>query len=326
MNRVKFDLELFSALNEEYASKPIAPASTPADIERRTGKRTNRLDKLLDIRGKRVLDVGCGRAAVAHELATAFDCTVTGVDIEEYAEWSALRHPRVTLKKLDISQGHDLAPGSFDVIYSWSVMEHVQHPFHMLKTCRDLLAPGGRFFLVAHLYRSATGSHRSREVFFPWPHLLFTDDVFEEFYVRKTRKPNRPAWLNKLTYADYFRYFEMLGYVVEKEVVRKRELDTAFYERFSDELSKYSIFDLTANAVEVVLSVDPAAVRASKKGRVHRLVRREFIRKAKGAGKFASEPRVPLVGERLERGARKVLRVLRKSLVSAKTKIAKSKG
>src|SRR5688572_210758 len=212
MNRVKFDLELFSALNREYASKPTAPASTPATVAARTSNRTRRLDKLFDMRGKRVLDVGCGRGAVAHELAQAFGCEVTGVDIEEYPEWAQQPHPRLSFKKLDISQGHDLPLHSFDVIYSWSVMEHVAHPFQMLKTCADLLAPGGRFLLVAHLYRSVTGSHRTRQVFFPWPHLLFTDDVFEAFYEQLGRPPRGPAWLNKLTYADYFRYFELLGY------------------------------------------------------------------------------------------------------------------
>ncbi|HEU5072807.1 MAG TPA: class I SAM-dependent methyltransferase, partial [Polyangiaceae bacterium] len=175
MDRVKFDVELFSQLNREYADKPIAPRISSADLTGRTSKRARRLDKLFDIRGKRVLDVGCGRGALAHELASAFECEVAGVDIEEYPEWAKLQHPRLSLKKLDISQGHPWAPQSFDLIYSWSVMEHVRHPFRMLQTCRDLLAPGGRFYLVAHMYRSATGSHRTPQVFFPWPHLLFTD-------------------------------------------------------------------------------------------------------------------------------------------------------
>lgn len=318
MDRVKFDLELFSQLNREYASKPIAPRISTTEISGRASKRAGRLDKLFDIRGKRVLDVGCGRGALAHELANAFECHVTGVDIEAYPEWSKLQHPRLSLKKLDISEGHALAPRSFDVIYSWSVMEHVQHPFRMLQTCRDLLAPGGRFYLVAHMYRSATGSHRTPQVFFPWPHLLFTDDVFEEYYKGLGQPPMRPAWLNKLTYADYFRYFELLGYVVEREFVRKRELDVAFYERFSDELSKYSIFDLRTNAVDVVLSVDRVAAR--KKGKIHRLVRREFIDAALLGGPAATRRSLLATGARLRRRARQVVGALRKSLVAAKTK------
>jgi len=64
----------------------------------------------------------------------------------------------------------------------------------------------------------------------------------------------RPAWLNKLTYADYFRYFDLLGLGVDREFHRERELDREFYERFHEELSKYAEFDLRRNAVEVILS------------------------------------------------------------------------
>lgn len=276
MDPRQFDLPLFLALNEEYAARRVAdPPTEPARLLDRTVRRAERVDALLAVRGKRVLDVGCGRGQLAHRLASEHGATVVGVDIEQYPEWAEHVHPNLTLRRLDLTEAHDLPPESFDVIYSYSVLEHVRHPFRMLQVCRALLAPGGRFLLVAHLYRSATGSHRSREVFFPWPHLLFTDDVFERFYESQGRPPQRPAWLNRLTHADYFRTFELLGYVVEKEFVRRRELDTAFYERFAEELSRYSIFDLTTNAVDVVLSVDRTRTLGTHS--TNRLVRRSAI-------------------------------------------------
>lgn len=277
MDAVKFDLELFKRLNLEYASKPIVPVPPDGRIEQRTQQRARRLDRLFNLRNKRLLDVGCGKGEVALELVRNYDCKVLAVDIMAYPNWSTQSHPGLEYRVLDLSGSHGLSSRSFDLIYSWSVMEHVVHPFSMLRSCRDLLTPKGRFFMVAHLYRSATGSHRSREIYFPWPHLLFTDDVFEQYY-RSTGLPvKRPAWLNRLTHADYFRYFELLGYVVEEEFIRTRELDVAFYERFSEELSKYSVFDLTTNAVEVVLSVDRRVKRYSR--RSNRLVRRSAIGK-----------------------------------------------
>src|SRR5688572_26102919 len=104
MDRVKFDLELFSRLNQEYASKPTAPRASEATVANRGPRRAQRLDAMFDIRGKRVLDVGCGRGALALQLAQAYDCHVTGVDIQEYSEWSQLRHPRLRLRKLDLTQ------------------------------------------------------------------------------------------------------------------------------------------------------------------------------------------------------------------------------
>ncbi len=263
MDSQKFTLELFQTLNREYQAKRTAkPLSNKGAVSTRSEKRAERLDKLFRVAGKRVLDLGCGRGETAFQLADNYDCDVIGVDVVRYPEWNDYnQHPNLSLRQIDLSDSvHSDILDEFetDIIYSWSVMEHIRHPFRMLQVCRDLLAPDGRFLLVAHLYRSATGSHRSREVFFPWPHLLFTDDVFEQFYQSQGKKPKRPAWLNKLTYADYFRYFELLGYVVEREFVRQRPMDEAFYQRFHEELSPYAEFDLITNAVEVILSVDRA--------------------------------------------------------------------
>lgn len=56
--------------------------------------------------------------------------------------------------------------------------------------------------LSANLYRGPQASHRYREVFFPWPHLLFEDGVFEAYYRHIGMRPARPAWFNRLTAAD----------------------------------------------------------------------------------------------------------------------------
>ena len=68
----RFDLDLFIELNKEYESKPIVPrprqhyaSAMLAAAEKRAGK----LDKLIDMRGKRVLEVGCGRGELCYVLA-----------------------------------------------------------------------------------------------------------------------------------------------------------------------------------------------------------------------------------------------------------------
>lgn len=257
-----FDLELFLQLNEEHRTRPVIPSPRCYCDESRLDlaeQRAALLEERVGIKGRRVLEVGCGRGDVAMVLSSEYDCEVVGVDIVRYPAWKKHRHPNLTFVALDISRGGELNIGRFERIVSLVVWEHIKHPFSALKAGRDLLTTDGVFYLRANLYRSAVGSHRYREVYFPWPHLLFPDSVFEQFYQHIGQRAHRPAWLNKLTYAEYQRYFELLGFIVEREWLSRRPLDEGFYERFEDVLSRYPIFDLTLNFFDVVLTVDPTA-------------------------------------------------------------------
>jgi hypothetical protein len=81
-------------------------------------------------------------------------------------------------------------------------------------------------------------------VFFPWPHLLFSDDVFAEYYVSIGRPANRPAWVNQLSIADYCNYFRLIGFELEGLSFSKTPIDEVFYSRFADRLERIPRFDL----------------------------------------------------------------------------------
>ena len=114
----------------------------------------------------------------------------------------------------------------------------------MLRKAFELLRPGGRMYLSANLYRGPKASHRYREVFFPWPHLLFSDDVFAEFYVSIGKTPARAAWVNQLSVADYCNYFNLIGFELERLSFSKTPIDGPFYRRFADKLERIPRFDL----------------------------------------------------------------------------------
>jgi hypothetical protein len=96
-------------------------------------------------------------------------------------------------------------------------------------------------------------SHRYREINFPFPHLLFTDDVFREFYRRQGMPEMEAAWVNRLTWAEYEDHFARIGFRVRGTTFRETPLDEAFYARFESVLGRYPRTDLQRDFFRVVL-------------------------------------------------------------------------
>jgi 2-polyprenyl-3-methyl-5-hydroxy-6-metoxy-1,4-benzoquinol methylase len=250
-----FDLDLFMALNEEYASKPLVPAPPRKDAESLTDqavRRANTIAGRVDLQGARVLEVGCGRGHLGPVLAHRHGAQYVGVDIVEYETWSEDR-PAVRTICRDISAEAAEDLGEFDVVVSIAVLEHVVHPHSMLEAMYERLRPGGVAYLAANLYRGPKASHRYRQVYFPWPHLLFGDDVWREFYRSVHNRDETFSWVNKLTYAQYLMYFDMIGFRKRKVWLTSSTFDADVYERFADVLSRYPCFDLSHDFVYAVL-------------------------------------------------------------------------
>jgi trans-aconitate methyltransferase len=252
------DVELFLRVNEEYASKPLVPAPTkydPESMAKLGQRRATELDQRNNLRGKRVLEFGCGWGETAAALATQFDCRVVAVDVNPglCSKWQAHASSNVDFRILDLSQDDTTDLGQFDFIYSNGTLEHVVHPFAMLKKLTQLIPDGGRIHLNMGLHRGSIGSHLYREVYFPWPHLVFTESTFERFYERIGQAPRRPVWINHLTCAQYFEMFDRLGLHVTWTRHHDRALDEDFYHRFEDILNRYPRSDLQRDLMYVDL-------------------------------------------------------------------------
>jgi SAM-dependent methyltransferase len=265
---IKYDLDLFLQLNEEYSAKKLVAKPPPLldAPERLKRKRSNaeliakQIAKWTDLRGKVVLDFGCGKGDLDLALAEDFGCTVTGVDIKQRADWANMTHPKVERLVLDLSvpENAQRLAGRFDVIASISVLEHVLHPYRALEGLRTVLKPRGIAWLKANLYRGPKASHCYREVHFPWPHLLFTDEVFRQFYVHIGMKPKAASWINKLTHYHYRDYFERIGFEVLREGYSEQPIDEEFYARFEEILGRYPRTDLERDFINVILRPRPA--------------------------------------------------------------------
>jgi len=260
-----FDLELFLQLNEEYEAKPLVARPRTFDeqsLDQAAAKRLRNVERRVDLSDKRVLEIGSGRGHICRRLADHYGCEVVGVDIKEYDQWESLSGRNVDLRIHDVSADDNAALGTFDLILSFAVWEHVEHPYAALQGVKELLGPEGRAYIYANLYRGPKASHRYRDIFFPWPHLLFTDEVFEEFYLHTIGRKKRAAWVNKLTAAHYSFYFDQLELVPEQLFFSKDAFDTEFYARFEDVLGRYPRFDLSHDFISAVLRHRDAAAIA----------------------------------------------------------------
>jgi SAM-dependent methyltransferase len=91
----------------------------------------------------RVLDVGCGRKDFPLDEGPGL--ALFGVD----PDWSAIaRHDSLLFRAAARGERLPFPDGSFDLVFSVWVLEHVDAPRAFVREIRRVLAPGGRFAFV----------------------------------------------------------------------------------------------------------------------------------------------------------------------------------
>jgi 2-polyprenyl-3-methyl-5-hydroxy-6-metoxy-1,4-benzoquinol methylase len=101
--------------------------------------------------GERVLEVGCGTAALAAAAARR-GATVTASDAS--LRWLVLARKRLAEEGLGVelvccsAEEAPFEPDSFDLVLASDVIEHVTDPAPFLAGCRRVLRPGGLLFLA----------------------------------------------------------------------------------------------------------------------------------------------------------------------------------
>lgn len=253
-----FDLELFEQLNQEYREKPVVPTPPrvdPVGRRKRARRKLKRIRLDVDFEGKDVLEIGCAFGDMTHlAVKRAGARSAIGVDIVERPEWAELASEKVRYAVADLASEPLIEPESVDLVVSSAVLEHVTRPLQMLDAVARMLRTGGHAWLYFNLHRGPRASHRYREVFFPWPHLLFEPEVGRAFYRKHHDLPNATfAWVNRLTAAEYFTAFRELGLHVESYRPAATDIDLDFYRRFEMRLGAYPALDLEWDFLTVVL-------------------------------------------------------------------------
>jgi 2-polyprenyl-3-methyl-5-hydroxy-6-metoxy-1,4-benzoquinol methylase len=217
------------------------------DFRRKTGLKPE------DLKGKLVLDVGCGMGRFA-EVATRWGARVVGIDLSAAAEVAArnLADREFVAMQADVF-ALPFAPESFDYIYSMGVLHHTPDCEKAFKNLPQYLKPGGgiaiwlysgynKWFRFSDIYRRVTHRMSAPTLFrilrVAVPFFYWTDRglrvipligppvaglVHHVFPVNRNKNPEirvldtfdwySPKYQSKHTYEQVFRWFESCGLV-----------------------------------------------------------------------------------------------------------------
>ena len=123
-----------------------------------------------ELKGKLVLDVGCGMGRFA-EVATRWGARVVGIDLSAAAEVAAknLAEREFTAFQADVF-GLPFAPESFDIIYSVGVLHHTPDCEAAVKGLEKYLKPGG--ILAVWLYSGYNKWYRFSDLWRGYTHRM----------------------------------------------------------------------------------------------------------------------------------------------------------
>ncbi len=135
---------------EELAARWWDPHSEFKPLHEINPLRLSYIHQIAGLKGKRVLDVGCGGGILSESMARE-GATVTGIDMGEAPLQVARLHLlesglEVDYQRIPVEQLAEQQPESFDIVTCMEMLEHVPDPSSVVEACATLTKPGGHIF------------------------------------------------------------------------------------------------------------------------------------------------------------------------------------
>jgi 2-polyprenyl-6-hydroxyphenyl methylase/3-demethylubiquinone-9 3-methyltransferase len=146
MNADPQELAKFS----ELAHRWWDPTSEFKPLHQINPLRLRWIDDTTGLKGKSVLDVGCGGGILAEAMA-ALGAKVKGIDLSDKALKVALLHLlesrlEVTYDEISAEELAQHEAGRYDALTCMEMLEHVPNPASTVSACAQLVKPGGDVF------------------------------------------------------------------------------------------------------------------------------------------------------------------------------------
>jgi len=131
---------------------PLELGGVSIDTEWRSDWKWDRLKQHLDLKGHRVLDIGCGNGYFGLRMLGAGAHLVVGIDptLVFVMQWLAMQKLGPRLNNFVLPLGIEEMPeqtGGFDSVFSMGVLYHRRQPVEHLEQLKRLTRPGGQIVL-----------------------------------------------------------------------------------------------------------------------------------------------------------------------------------
>jgi 2-polyprenyl-6-hydroxyphenyl methylase / 3-demethylubiquinone-9 3-methyltransferase len=113
--------------------------------------RLDYIERHATVKGRRVVDVGCGGGILSESMARA-GAEVLGIDLAgdvlRVAELHALEAKLpIRYRQVDVAELAEAESGQYDIVTAMEMLEHVPEPDQTLTALAKLLRPDGRLFV-----------------------------------------------------------------------------------------------------------------------------------------------------------------------------------
>ena len=162
------------------------------------------VEKIISLKNKQVLDIGCGYGALCSVLLDR-GAIVTGIEVDsdKLAVAKRFLNGKENLKLMQtFGETLPLEDNSVDLVCLFDVIEHIDHPDVTIRECRRVLKEKGVLYVEFTPYYSVTGHHLYD--FAKWPIHILPKDIIRKIVYSKR--------IDGFMTHDYFwRQFESLN-------------------------------------------------------------------------------------------------------------------